>query len=219
MGRLNKKLVLAKKATSSNSSSGKSLDMSQIQKMTSSDLISLRKSSKIPQESTDILMLSAKKLPEISLPMNTSNNNRRSSSQGHHLLSRQMKKTDKRKARKEFLLDKLAKGARKMKADKAALQREKRPVIGDLDPMKDTLEAIDKVLEKDESRRKQQRDKSKAKKKGITLKQKKRQYEFIRNASFFEAVKNHPEYAKNPFSAISTHIENKMADEHSSDQQ
>nr|XP_040570996.1 protein FAM207A-like [Lepeophtheirus salmonis] len=207
MGRLNKKLTLTKKANVASSTKDTKLSMSRIKNMTSLDLITLKKSSKIPQESTDILMLSARKLPEFTIQHNIKKEKPGVS------LSRKMKKSDKMKVRKEFLLNKLSEGAKKMKADRATSFRRKRAVIGDLDPMKDTLEAIDKVLEKDDSRRNRE-SKKKLKGKRGTLKQKKRQNEFIKNASFFEAVKNHPEYAKNPFSTICTHIENKIAAEH-----
>uniref|UniRef100_A0A0K2TGK4 sphingomyelin phosphodiesterase n=1 Tax=Lepeophtheirus salmonis TaxID=72036 RepID=A0A0K2TGK4_LEPSM len=207
MGRLNKKLTLTKKANVASSTKDTKLSMSRIKNMTSLDLITLKKSSKIPQESTDILMLSARKLPEFTIQHNIKKEKPGVS------LSRKMKKSDKMKVRKEFLLNKLSEGAKKMKADRATSFRRKRAVIGDLDPMKDTLEAIDKVLEKDDSRRNRE-SKKKLKGKRGTLKQKKRQNEFIKNASFFEAVKNHPEYAKNPFSTICTHIENKVAAEH-----
>ncbi|CAB4067116.1 SMPD2 [Lepeophtheirus salmonis] len=97
MGRLNKKLTLTKKANVASSTKDTKLSMSRIKNMTSLDLITLKKSSKIPQESTDILMLSARKLPEFTIQHNIKKEKPGVS------LSRKMKKSDKMKEEKSLL--------------------------------------------------------------------------------------------------------------------
>merc|ERR1712014_325086 len=100
-----------------------------------------------------------------------------------------------------------------MGAEKA---RKKRPVVGDMKPMADTLKVIDDVIKGDEELKEKKllvEKKSQMKRKKLstkTPKQKKVQQQFLANLSVFNQVNKHPEYRSNPFKTISTHIENKM---------
>lgn len=119
------------------------------------------------------------------------------------------KKKDRRLAKAAALRKRLAQQASTLSEAKSRAKREKTAVVGDLKPMADTLDVIDQLLKSDQGARatKDARKKSKPRN---AMKSAKRQAEMMRDLSVFSQVRRHPEYVKDPFKTISTHIENKM---------
>lgn len=127
--------------------------------------------------------------------------------------SNRVKKKDKMKIKADLLRKKLHVCEVLKKEEKAAKNRKKTAVVGDMKPMADTLDVIVDDIKQDEEEKEEKKrgDKLKAKVKAKgTLKQKKAQQNFLKNMSIFNQVNKHPDYVKNPLQTISTHIENKM---------
>jgi len=128
--------------------------------------------------------------------------------------SNRVKKKDKMKIKADLLRKKLHVCEVLKKEEKAAKNRKKTVVVGDMKPMADTLNVIDDDIkqekkEAEEEKKLSDKSKTKLKAKG-TMKQKKAQQNFLKNISIFNQVNKHPDYIKNPLQTISTHIENKM---------
>jgi len=113
-------------------------------------------------------------------------------------------KKDKLNIKKKHLHQKLTKMEKEKKELKEAARRKKKAITGDLKPIQDTLKDI-----LDETEPKEVKVPAK-KKGGQSRKQKKLQAQMQKDLSIFSQVLAHPEYAKDPFNTITTHIENKM---------
>lgn len=116
-----------------------------------------------------------------------------------------IRKKDRIKMKSDMLRKRLAAQEVMVKEEKAKKKRQQTAVVGDMKPMTETLAAIDKLISESE-----ESGKKKPKKQGNKASLKKRQKTFMQNISVFKQVNKHPEYSKNPFKTISTHIENKM---------
>ena len=77
--------------------------------------------------------------------------------------------------------------------------------VGDVKPI---TEVLDTILNEDENK-KSKKNKSKKPNPRI-VKQKQLQDQMLKDMSIFEQVLNHPQFKKDPFETITTHIENKM---------
>jgi len=127
-----------------------------------------------------------------------------------------VKKKDKMKIKKDLLRKKLHVCELLKKEEKSAKARKKTVVVGDMKPLADTLNVIDKDIQEEEEAKKEKvlKEGKVSKKKGGgnkgTQKQRKVKETFMQNLSVFNQVNAHPDYRSNPFKTISTHIENKM---------
>jgi hypothetical protein len=124
-----------------------------------------------------------------------------------------MKKKDKMKVKKQHLLLKLKEDADVTREAKEKKKRQARPVVGDMKPMAKSLEFIDQLLqetEEEEAKARKEKKKMAVAKGRSTKKEKKRKQEFMRDIAIMAQVKKHPQFARNPFETISTHIENSM---------
>lgn len=124
-------------------------------------------------------------------------------------------KKDKQNIKKKHLQQKLSGMERAKKESKEAARRKRKAIIGDLKPIQDTLRdilnedssgGIGKTSVKVTSSRKGEKQTIR----GHAGKQKKLQAQMQKDLSIFQQVLAHPEYDKDPFNTITTHIENKM---------
>ena len=120
-------------------------------------------------------------------------------------LSSKVTKKDKMKIRKDHLQNRLKAIHMIKNEEKAAIKRQRKPIVGDLKPFADTL---NKILDDEDT--KEKRKKKKQPSKGKPVKQKQLQDKMMKDLSIFNQVLAHPEYNKSPLDTISTHIENKM---------
>jgi hypothetical protein len=122
-------------------------------------------------------------------------------------VSSKITKKDKMKLRKDNLVQRLEVMKDIKKEEKAKAIRMKKVITGDMKPMVETLDAIfsqtdDVVVVKKKPKTK------KAERPPTKMSQKNDQ--MMKDLAIFEQVVKHPQYAKNPFATITTHIENKM---------
>jgi len=119
-----------------------------------------------------------------------------------------MTKKDKRKVKREFLMKKLDVIESVKREAKDKKQREKTAIVGDLQPLGDTLPTLEWLLKKSSGN---SGDKSKPvmKAKGIQ-KHKKRQKDMLDDINLFKQVLSHPAYQENPLGTISEHLQNKQ---------
>ena len=125
---------------------------------------------------------------------------------------KQMNKKEKQKLKRNFLVSKLSQDAKEAKEEKfRKIRGEKNGVMGDTQPLRDIMADILAETELPESKEGNKPEAKKKRKVGKgTLKEKKRMQEMKQNIQFFNQVKKHPDFVKDPFAAISTHIQNKM---------
>lgn len=114
-------------------------------------------------------------------------------------------KKDKMKIRKDHLQNKLKAIQMIKMEEKAAVKRKSKAIVGDLKPFQDTL---NKILDEGNSNQKAQKKKKPSKEKPVKQKQVKEK--MLKDLSIFQQVLSHPQFNKNPFDTISTHVENKM---------
>ena len=121
-------------------------------------------------------------------------------------------KKDKMKLRQNNLKQRLEVMKMVKDEEKAAKKRKKKAITGDLKPIKSAIsDMLDDILEEDE---KKHAKKTKREGKDVRpVKQKKVQKQMLNDLAIFQQVMKHPQYSKNPFDTISTHIENKMLQE------
>ena len=118
-------------------------------------------------------------------------------------------KKDKQNIKKKHLQQKLSANLKAKKELKEAAKRKRKAITGDLKPIQDTLRDIlsedsNTIKEKVASSRKEGKNGK------YSGKQKKLQAQMQKDLSIFQQVLAHPEYDKDPFNTITTHIENKM---------
>lgn len=120
-----------------------------------------------------------------------------------------IKKKDKMKMRKELLQKKIHVMKLIKEEEKAVKKRKRTVVTGDMKPISDTLDqVINEEIKSMENSVSIERKPTK-KNKG-PMKQKKVKASFMEGMSVFNQVNSHKQYIQDPFSTISTHIENKM---------
>merc|ERR1712062_49491 len=110
-------------------------------------------------------------------------------------------KKDKLKLRKDNLKQRLQVQKMIKDEEKASKRRKKKVITGDLKPITDTLNDI---LVQDEKKR------HLSEKEVEKVKQTKVKQQMLNDLAIFQQVMKHPQYAKDPFQTISTHVENKM---------
>ena len=115
-----------------------------------------------------------------------------------------IKKRDRLKIKREMLKEKLKSSVLAEAEKREKKKRQERPIIGDIKSMTDCLEDIE--TETQQKKKTNSEKRSRAPK--STLKQRKRQQEFLKNVTIFKKIAKHPEFVRNPLGAISTHIEN-----------
>jgi len=120
----------------------------------------------------------------------------------------QISKKEKRLIRKHLLHSKLSGEKKEKKEAKAKKVREKTVIVKDIKPMLDDLLNIEDEIKKDELHKVKKQTKKKPSK--STLKEKKRQEEFLKDMAFLQAAAKDPAFVKNPMSTISTHIQNSV---------
>jgi len=121
----------------------------------------------------------------------------------------QISKKEKRLIRKNLLHSKLSGEKKEKKEAKAKKVREKTVIVKDIKPMLDDLLNIEDEIKKDELHKVKKQKKKKPSK--STLKEKKRQEEFLKDMAFLQAAAKDPAFVKNPMSTISTHIQNSVS--------
>lgn len=115
-------------------------------------------------------------------------------------------KKDKMKLRQNNLKQRLEVMKLIKDEEKAAKKRKSKSITGDLKPITDTL---DDILSQDD--KKHAKNKTKSENQGSKpMKQKKMKKQMLNDIAIFQQVIKHPQFSKNPFQTISTHIENKM---------
>ncbi len=114
-----------------------------------------------------------------------------------------------REIRRQGLLAALEEESRARKEASAARRRRARPVIGDLNPLVDSLEAIGQAAEAEEEEKKRKASEKRKKQKG-TAKEKRRKKDFLDNVKVLQSVMQHEDFVKDPLGAVSTHVRNKL---------
>ena len=114
-------------------------------------------------------------------------------------------KKDKMKMRKDNLKQRLEAMEIIKSEEIAAKKRKNKAITGDLKPISATL---DDILAQDE--KKQCKNVKEKLKESRPTKQNKVKQQMLNDIAIFQQVIKHPQYSKDPFSTISTHIENKM---------
>ena len=207
MGRLNKKQNQKKLTVAKTAGISKSAVLATLAKKDEDryDAINFKNPKPLPKTLDEL-----DENPDFQLLLDVPNFKDKSAKPG--TFNNKIKKKDRMKVKKDLLRKKLHVIELLKDEEKATKKRQKTAVVGDMKPMVDTLQVIDDLIkEDDEIKQKKLAEQSNIKKasKG-TLKQKKAKAQFMKNMTLFNQINNHPEYVKNPFKTISTHIENKM---------
>ena len=123
-------------------------------------------------------------------------------------------KKDKMKLRQNNLKQRLEVMKMVKDEEKAAKKRKKKAITGDLKPIKSAIsDMLDDILEEDDKKHAKKSARKSDGKDARPVKQKKVQKQMLNDLAIFQQVMKHPQYSKNPFDTISTHIENKMLQE------
>lgn len=121
---------------------------------------------------------------------------------------RQMRKEVKRQA----LISALEDTGRRRKEEAEKKRRAARPVVGDLNPMADSIrDILDQVEKEDEARSLDAAAAGKNKaKKGGTKKERRRKKDFLASVRAFGSVLRDEEFKKDPLAAITAHVHHKV---------
>ncbi len=111
-----------------------------------------------------------------------------------------------REIKRQGLRAALEEGVRARKEAAAARRRRSRPVIGDLNPM---AESLDDAIKEMEEEKKRPRKEGKRKQKGM-LNEKRRRADFLKNVQVFQSVVQNKDFVKDPLGAVSIHVKNKL---------
>ncbi|XP_061164056.1 uncharacterized protein LOC133173133 [Saccostrea echinata] len=121
----------------------------------------------------------------------------------------QLKKKDRKKLRRELLVQKLDAVEAAEKAAKEKKRKQSAPVVGDIGLLGEALPTLDMLLKSDEHKKKEC---NKEKPRSI-LKEKKRQKQMLKDMELFHQVYSHPSYSKDPRATIHEHLQNKLKQE------
>ncbi|KAK2143796.1 hypothetical protein LSH36_812g00055 [Paralvinella palmiformis] len=114
-------------------------------------------------------------------------------------------KKDKQQLRRGLWLKKVETLQEAKKEAAAKRKRQQTAVVGDMQPLEDTLPTLELLL-KDVRERSTQSNKPKP-----TLKEKQRKKQMLEDISTFKQVLQHPVYRHNPLATIKEHLQNKLA--------
>lgn len=118
-------------------------------------------------------------------------------------------KKEKMAARAKRLRLRLTQQAAADKEAKAKVKREKTVIVKDVKPLLDNLLEIEETIVKDNLHGVKKDKKKKLSK--STLKEKKRQEQFLKDLEFLQKANSDPAYVKNPLKTLATHIQNTHA--------
>jgi len=118
-------------------------------------------------------------------------------------------KKEKMAARAKRLRLRLTQQAAADREAKAKVKREKTVIVKDVKPLLDNLLEIEETIVKDNLHGVKKDKKKKLSK--STLKEKKRQEQFLKDLEFLQKANSDPAYVKNPLKTLTTHIQNTHA--------
>ena len=122
-----------------------------------------------------------------------------------------LRKKERIKMRRGFLVNKLVQSESIKKEEKDKLSREKVVIVKDTKPLLDNLQEIATEIEM-ENIKKNDKQTSSSKKKLLkhTLKRKKAKEQFLKDMTFLKAASKDPSYVADPFKTVSTHVKNSI---------